>query len=94
MFSWVMRHGSRILFAISLPYFLLSLLQFVAWILQMAFQERPSPVSVQNFVTVMIGFNWLYALSNAAMFLFGSMVVERFDRWLAAVGRSSEGGPT
>jgi len=90
MFSWTMRHGARILFIVSLPYFLLSLLQFIAWVLQMVYQQKPSPVGVQGFVTVMIGFNWLYALSNAAMFLFGSMVVDRFDRWLLAVGRSPD----
>lgn len=80
MFNRTMKHGSRILFILSLPFFLIALLQFVLWLLQLGFEHDPD--LLQRSARAVVGISWAYTLSTGGFFLAASVLVDRLDRWL------------
>jgi hypothetical protein len=81
MFDRVMRHGARIMLGLSLPFFLIALLQFVVWLLQLGIGRQTD--FLQQTAQAFVGMSWLYTLSSGGFFLAAAVVVDRFDRWLA-----------
>jgi hypothetical protein len=72
MFDRVMKHGARILLGLSLPFFVIALVQFAVWLLQLLQTSH-----------VVVGIGWLYTLSSGGLFLAAAVIVDRSDRWLA-----------
>ena len=85
MFDRMMKHGARILLALSLPFFAITLLRFAVWLVQLSV-ARPSDF-LQQTAQVVVGMSWLYTLSSGGFFLAAAIVIDRFDRWLAEPAR-------
>jgi hypothetical protein len=73
--SWLARHGARLLFALSLVYFLATALVLVDLAQQAATVGR---------MTFYLG-AWLGPLWPGSLLLFASLALDRLDRWLATV---------
>jgi len=73
--SWLARQGARLLFALSLFYFLATLLTLI----DLAHQA----VTIGRLVFYMA--NWIGPLWPGALLLFASLALDRLDRWLATV---------
>jgi hypothetical protein len=73
--SWLARHGAHLLFALSLVYFLATVLALINLAQQIAVAGR---------AIFYLG-GWLGPLWSGALLLFASLALDRLDRWLAAV---------
>lgn len=82
MFDRVMKQGARILLGLSLPFFVIALLQFAVWLLQLGVGP-PQTDFLQQTARTLVGMSWLYPLSSGGLFLAAAVIVDRFDRWLA-----------
>lgn len=76
--SWLARRGPRLLLVLAVPYAILALLSFLIWLL--GIPKTP----VQALVTYG-AWSWLSPLWSGGLLLFGSLALDRFDRWLATV---------
>jgi hypothetical protein len=72
--SWLTRHGTRLLFALSLVHFLLAALSLIDWMRQM--------IDLHQFL--LIQGVWSQPLWKAGLLLFASLALDRLDRWLAS----------
>ena len=81
VFQWCMRRGAAILFVLALLYCAFALLVLVTWGVQLGTGKA------SEFVRVSFGPAFFAALWNAALLLVGALIVNRFDRWLAAIRR-------
>ena len=85
LFRWSMRHGAKLLFVIALLQFVSALLvplaTFTSETLRMASDFNYSPTTDGTWLIQLS--QVLYGLASVALTLFGALLIDRADRWLA-----------
>jgi len=91
-FRWLMRHGAKLLFAFAIFQFLAALIPLMASLVSETGRMAQHHGYTPEYDGISFGLQLqvlLNALGSAAFPLFGALVIDRLDRWLAIKEREA-----